>query len=267
MSIFNLLGQTLTADYSTFFLVHSDIMEEAKARGGIFDGVIGSLVRSEEAPQSYKLRGEGNDKSLVKVPGPWIVLNTPVRNSTLVLESNGGQPGAAVRTIRIKWDPMPTPLTTELRLPICSPFALSSPNKIDYWSKDHHIGDRNAWYISWSASRSSILHAIGPLVFAGASILIVGLVSGFNRGERSTSVQRGFVMSWLTVGIVFGPFMSILSEDFLWSSGHKKGFWPGAWRIVKHIAYYSFLMVPGIGGIIVVSKMIVDYGTCTLLGS
>jgi hypothetical protein len=46
MSILNLIAQAVTPDFSTFYLVHSEELEEARRRGGVFDGVVGSLVPS-----------------------------------------------------------------------------------------------------------------------------------------------------------------------------------------------------------------------------
>jgi hypothetical protein len=46
MSVLNLLAQAVTPDFPTFYLVHSEELEEARRRGGVFDGVVGSLVPS-----------------------------------------------------------------------------------------------------------------------------------------------------------------------------------------------------------------------------
>ena len=46
MSTVNLLGGILTPAYPTLYLVRSPEMEEAKTRGGLFDGVVGTVVEA-----------------------------------------------------------------------------------------------------------------------------------------------------------------------------------------------------------------------------
>jgi hypothetical protein len=54
MSIVNLLGNLVTPDFSTLYLVHSPEMDEAETRGAHFDGVTGTVVeQSEEGSDSY----------------------------------------------------------------------------------------------------------------------------------------------------------------------------------------------------------------------
>ncbi|KIW26192.1 uncharacterized protein PV07_09306 [Cladophialophora immunda] len=47
MSVINLLSTLITPEYSAFYLVGSDIMKEAQARGGCFPSVVGQLVGEE----------------------------------------------------------------------------------------------------------------------------------------------------------------------------------------------------------------------------
>jgi hypothetical protein len=70
MSVLNLLAQAVTPDFPTFYLVHSAEMEEAQRRGGVFDGVVGSLI-SADIGDSLSVN---NDRST------WIVKKTVVDN-------------------------------------------------------------------------------------------------------------------------------------------------------------------------------------------
>jgi hypothetical protein len=47
MSIINLISQMATADYLTYYMVSSSEMEEARRRGGVFDGAVGALDDDE----------------------------------------------------------------------------------------------------------------------------------------------------------------------------------------------------------------------------
>ena len=54
MSIINLLGTVLTPDYSTVFMVESEIMEEAKQHeGALFEGAVGKLVSNRPSTRSF----------------------------------------------------------------------------------------------------------------------------------------------------------------------------------------------------------------------
>jgi hypothetical protein len=53
MSILNLISQITTADYPNLYMVESPEMEEARRHGGTFDGVVGSLVRDDDAKGGY----------------------------------------------------------------------------------------------------------------------------------------------------------------------------------------------------------------------
>ena len=53
MSIVNLTGTILTPTYPTAFLVESEIMDEARRRGGYFRGAVGRLALPESAHQSF----------------------------------------------------------------------------------------------------------------------------------------------------------------------------------------------------------------------
>jgi len=80
-------------------------------------------------------------------------------------------------------------------------------------------------------------------------LAIVGGLSGF-RAQRSTAMERGFTISWLVVSIAFGPFARLLQ---------------------RRSSVYLYLCVlifgaPTIGGMVVVGRMIGEFGICTRLG-
>jgi hypothetical protein len=50
------------------------------------------------------------------------------------------------------------------------------------------------------------------LVIGIIPLILVGALSGFHTGS-STTLQRGFVMSWLFTGILIGPWMHVLQTE------------------------------------------------------
>ena len=62
MSIVDLTGTIVTPTYSTAFLVESDILDEARRRGGYFRGAVRRLAQPEPAPRTFD--------ALIKVDSP-----------------------------------------------------------------------------------------------------------------------------------------------------------------------------------------------------
>lgn len=100
------------------------------------------------------------------------------------------------------------------------------------------------------------------LVIITIGCIPIAVVGGFSHFQPGNSLpfQRGWIMAWFTAGIGVGLFslQHVLTEstwirryNFLW------GF------ILLVVLIASF--VPGIGGFIVVGKMIREFGTCSLI--
>jgi hypothetical protein len=97
--------------------------------------------------------------------------------------------------------------------------------------------------------RSPWFYALSAFL-ALVPIAIVGGLSGFRAGN-STALQRGFTMTWLVSGIF-------------------AGFLVGLWSVYAEdsvaIMYLSFVSwAPALGGMVVVGKMLREYGTCSQL--
>jgi hypothetical protein len=57
MSVINIICGLMTPSYPAVYMVKNSVMEEAMARGGIFDGIVGELV--EKPPERMELRQLG----------------------------------------------------------------------------------------------------------------------------------------------------------------------------------------------------------------
>jgi hypothetical protein len=92
-------------------------------------------------------------------------------------------------------------------------------------------------------------------------LAVIGGLSRF-QPQSSTSLQRGFTMSWVVLGIVGGGWVHMVktAADAFSEAGDDRGF-EFAMTIFMCVLYG----VPAIGGMVVVGQMMRDFGTCTLL--
>ncbi|KAK4225043.1 hypothetical protein QBC38DRAFT_369539, partial [Podospora fimiseda] len=106
-------------------------------------------------------------------------------------------------------------------------------------------------------------------------LAIVGGLSGFQQG-RSTEIIRGFMLSWLVLGILYGAVGGFLVDVrmFVFGLGGKERRVPEStdfldrWTISGK--FFLLLIVltfgaPVFGGMAMVGKMISEFGVCTLM--
>jgi len=160
MSVFNLVAQMATADYSALYMVHSPEMDEARRHGGVFDGVVGALEvdwfdgkegkGGEEGEMYVGKFGEGYGVEVTRFYGDGSL--PPVSVTGRGTKASGVK--GAVR----------------LRLPEYTPFGL---HKLPRWN-----------FRKWS-----LLYLVAPIVVGCFSLLVVGALTQFKEGE-STKAQR-----------------------------------------------------------------------------
>jgi hypothetical protein len=90
-------------------------------------------------------------------------------------------------------------------------------------------------------------------------LAVVGGLSGFQPGN-STQTERGFTMSWLVIGMIYGMYFGFVPVPRL---SRRQGF--DSEGPVELFAFISILAVPAVGGMVVVGRMIRDFGVCTLV--
>ena len=97
-------------------------------------------------------------------------------------------------------------------------------------------------------------------------LAIVGAISGF-QPQNSTSIERGFTMSWLVLGIFEGASVSWNPKSFLGAPILDESFYRSyslsRWDILMSIKMVG-LAVPALGGMVVVGQMIRKFGICKL---
>lgn len=90
-------------------------------------------------------------------------------------------------------------------------------------------------------------------------LAIVGALSRF-QAAKSISLQRGFTMSWLVVGIIGFKATDDIVKD-LQKDMKSSGLVPRLFNVF----FLLYMGVYAIGGMVVVGFMIRDYGICTRL--
>lgn len=86
-------------------------------------------------------------------------------------------------------------------------------------------------------------------------LAIVGGLSGF-RGQDSTCLQKVFVLGWLIAGIAVGAGIPVIFKDVLRFNFSMRS---------KRVAILVYSVWP-LGGMVVVGSMLVEFGTCLLIG-
>ncbi|KAL1860750.1 hypothetical protein VTK73DRAFT_7183 [Phialemonium thermophilum] len=100
---------------------------------------------------------------------------------------------------------------------------------------------------------------LGSVVMGLLPLAVVGGLSRFAPGSRSTVAQRAWTMSWLATGVLMGPlwYFSSTVTSLLYRNP-ESGFYARVMLLVW--------AVPAVGGMVSVAQMIWAYGSCVRLG-
>jgi hypothetical protein len=238
MSLLNLLAQAVTPDFPTFYLVHSAELEEARRRGGIFDGVVGSLVPS--------IVPEGDERST------WIVKETledQVFRLKKSLDSTDDSPDL------IELDARPDDAFTiqqqndrkrmsALPIPSCSKFdrgyKFDKRHRASHWKAADHKRH--------NFKSTKTVNFVVPVTIGSLSLLIIYLLTKFSKGQ-STYAQRAWTMSWLVVGITSGSLANAMTRALVPNKLKPHTTSHFFWRYVGFILGFGIFLVPAIGGL------------------
>jgi hypothetical protein len=229
MSVINLLAQIATADYPNVFMVGSPEMDEARRHGGVFDGVVGHLepeVKDNEAETpEYEVKYTSGTPVLERVSGSDFYPSS------------------------IHFEEHPTPKTREY-----------GDIRIDTYTRYKLVTPKLKRGLRIFCFQFYML----PVMLGCLSLVVVGAMTHFANGE-STMAQRGWIMSWLVVGIACGPYADSMSALFIPEHDEKTGKVSKAdysAKIVAAVLYLGICCVPAIGGFVVVAGMLREYGIC-----
>ncbi|KFA48275.1 hypothetical protein S40293_11595 [Stachybotrys chartarum IBT 40293] len=255
MSLINLASQIATADYPALYMVHTPVMDEARRRGGVFDGVVGFMAMDElEAREAYVWRATSQENVLSLKR----ITESAAINNQLVLDT--AQPQSALvqfgalgleqqyRSLMIQNCPKPK--------------RLGQPMKL----------------ISRDAATTLVIFVLPALVIS-ISLLIIGVLTHFQPGQ-STVAQRAWTMSWLAMGIFGGAMPDSITIAcfplFMYSINRVRRPDYSGWALLSDVSYWALVIkdiavvisiwgiffAPTIGGLVIVGQMIHESGLC-----
>ena len=108
----------------------------------------------------------------------------------------------------------------------------------------------------WIESRLVVLSLTWFLAIA--PIIIVGGLSRLTAGN-STSIERGFTLSWLVIGAYCGVHFSGFQTRFFPTDERR----PTRKSLIWDFAVFLCLQIPAVGGMVVVGMMLHKFGECT----
>jgi hypothetical protein len=187
-----------------------------------------------------------------------------VRTETMdKAERDGGIFVGAVATLY--WNTDPDITASDSGVEGASPDAAISTETAS--SADGNHGPSVGRYVdSRRKSRSETAQLYGSIGLAVLAFVapyaIIGGLTGFKAGS-STSAQRGWTMSWLVIGQVYGGYIQILRK---YAYPDLASDMSGAEMYVVTTLVVLFTGVPAIGGYVVVTQMIIADGYCASIG-
>jgi hypothetical protein len=319
MSFVNLLGNLVTPRYSTLYLVRTEMMDEAVQRGGYFEGTTARLEGAQlqlkqgfvfeaelqkherqggEERWEFKVGGVdvgSNDDELEKVKDASIVADSApgaeakaAADLALVVQHDGkSRKESAEKETRVKETVVEKSEDAEnagneeaiddadkkkplLVIPSCYNFKGATQSRGFLSSSNPHLFDWHDRIIFWMLQ----------LLIAAVPFIVIGGMSHF-KANHSTTAQRAWIMSWLSLGmtLVLNAFLStyIVQLGFAVHKNHR--LWrtnrSGPWKhrfgwsvfgVVICMVLVCALATPAIGGLAMVAKMLREDGSCTLIG-
>ncbi|KAI4215629.1 MAG: hypothetical protein LQ351_002098 [Letrouitia transgressa] len=250
VSVVNLIGSLLTSEYETMYQVHSAIMDEMNMRGGICDGVIGSIedpefddTRSMHGEERTVATGEtivfdGLHKSLIsqEVSESRTSRQKPVTSSKWWEQMGWHLPSVrryCPRRWRKKLQTEETPRPPSITVPSHSTFTRLSPPAYQVYL--------------------NLLTILLLILSFAIPYIVITLLTGW-KYPQNTSTERSFTLNWLILGQIHGWAVGGI-ERVTGRVSSVKGL------LVMFVIYGSYT----VGGLVVVTREMVNFGKCQAL--
>ena len=302
MSIINLIGNLCRPDYASLYMVESSTMEEAKRRGGFFEGSVGAIeeqgmvcscqfVDGEDVQDVHFTEGSiGETVASFYTEGltrNWhrrLVDEKEEKTESMCSSVTGHS--LKVLNPPENMDYTSTSGSTLLLVPSCSPLKLSSTSTTEFvapttrWSIKS-VQLRKLWACSnvhtyritfqptshdRHAKHYRILKYLITFSISLIPLLLNGLMSHFKSGEvppAESNVWRSYTMQWLAFGVAQGLWFVFDQERQDGIEG-TYGWW---WGPKIRIVWYMLSANPALGGFVAVGQMLERYGACTWVGN
>ncbi|KAJ5832208.1 hypothetical protein N7474_000519 [Penicillium riverlandense] len=317
MSFVNLVGNLVTPRYSTLYLVRTEMMDEAVERGGYFEGTTARLESAqlqlkhgfvfEAELQEHEHRGGeerwefqvggvdvgSSDDELEKVNNASIGADSAPGEAVtaadipLVVQHDGESPKeSAEEETKVKETVEEKSEDAKARnkeamddadnkkplliIPSCYNFKVATQTRGFFSSSNPTLFDWHHRIIFWMLQ----------LLIAAVPFIVIGAMSRF-KANHSTTAQRAWIMSWLSLGmtLVLNAFLSnyMVRLGFaahkshrLWRTDRsgplKHRFGWSVFGVVVVVVFVCAWATPTIGGFTMVAKMLRENGSCTLIG-
>lgn len=250
ISLVNFLGSLLTSEYETIFLVHSSLMDEMINRGGISDGVVGSVHDPDEEQISIAGGEARIERAGINVTfggsGDCLTCHEST-NQFGGYETFSIQPWAApepakwsLRKILTSWPvwgllPAPKPpgqvsVNSKISIPSHPPFNRLPPRSSQIFL--------------------NIFSILLLLVAFATPYTFIGILSGF-KSNQASGTQITFTLNWLILGQVQGYFVGNI-EKLTGNKSTLKGL------VYVFLCYGSYCL----SALVVVAQEMIEFGTC-----
>jgi hypothetical protein len=256
MSLINLLGNTLTPDFSALYLVRSLEMEEAEARGCHFDGTVGrlsqdptpdtDLVEFTQAGRDFLVRAvPTSDSNVNSTEATYRISSTQEihKNTSNLSEFMSGSmaPRSSMPQRRAE---------LEITVPALTAFRMEGSQV-------------------WSLSNTRYAMMFTSCILVPIPFAVIAGLTHFQSGH-STRAQRTWTMGWLVFGTVVGGTLPLMLRATEEDAARMEGSFTrnGVFRwypALMSIGYIFFYACFAVGGLVVVGQMLQQYGSCNSL--
>ncbi|MCJ1404582.1 hypothetical protein MMC11_007808 [Xylographa trunciseda] len=277
MSVVNLLGNVLTANYPYRYLVESEMMNEAIERGSKFTGVVGRVLplRTVEALGAETITEAHGDVSttfICRANGQYEIdkhddigsINRNEPDGAEHLTQNGNPVTDHEGDRRVVGDPE----TTTLDVPNCTRFLRHTDRLTD--PPEGFTGTllltappRKAM----SVSALRMLWVRSLLIYFTISAIPIAIIGGLTRfgtGSDGTRKTEGFFTAWIVGGIFLGPVITYNSFK-TWVTGARQALVLTT-LLGAEIMIPILFLVPPIAGWVYVGMQLREWGDCVYFG-
>ena len=260
VSVFNILGSLLTAEYELIYMTHSAVMDEMIQRGGVVDGVVGSLQpddhENEDNIPFQSIEQSGETIQFEEEGAMLRYRNAGLRHVFSEPLSVGSMPAPPTQNVYSAfYGPGPATKYWQKRAKKRKKIQRPETEKEQTESKiivtvPSHGPLRRLPQRPYQKYLDALSVVLLVLAFATPILVNFGLTRF--QANQSTSNQRSFTMNWLAEGMVMGYVVGSI-EKLNGGSRVVRGL------AVMFISYGCYCVM----GFEAVAEEMIDLGTCT----